>query len=477
MTHRPSQRNRAVVLGASISGLLAARVLADHFDQVTVVERDALPDGAAARKGVAQGRHLHGFLAGGVNAMAELFPGFVAGARARGAEYVDVGRLGDWYVTGVPLRSFDSGLHGLLLSRLALEAYVRELVQARANVSILTQRRAIGLCGDATRVHGVRLLKADGQEEELLRADLLIDASGRGSRSCEWLQELGVAAPPEERVRADLTVTSCTIRRRPEHLQGAPAFIYSPTPPALMSGAALAIEDERYVIAITTYLNARAPKTFAEMIACARALPVRGLDRLLESAELLSEPVQFHDRESRRRRYEALDRFPLGVLIVGDALCSFNPSYGQGMTVAAKQALLLDAWLGGRMPNGPRAFFRAAATLIDVPWSTIVAGDLQWRGVQGERSLRSALLARLFRRLVRASARDAEIARTLLSVTHLVAPPATLFSPRVLLQALRHGGPLPGEAARASESAALHAAWSSRPDSGHWHHSPGAGPS
>jgi 2-polyprenyl-6-methoxyphenol hydroxylase-like FAD-dependent oxidoreductase len=432
----------AIVLGGSITGLLAARVLSDHFGQVTVIERDALPSAPVARKGVPQSRHLHGFLAGGVNALAGLFPGFVVGAVARGARHVDVGRMGTWYIGGVAFVNFDARLHGLLMSRLALEAYVRELVRTRTNVTFSERTRACGLVGSRERVEGVRVSQVEQAEaagETCLHADLVIDASGRGSRATHWLAELGVAQPSEETVRADITTSTCTIRRRPEHLGGAHAFIYSPTPPGLTSGAALAIEDDRYIVAMTSYLDAPAPRTYDEMVSFARALPVRGLDSLLESAEPLSEVVQFHERESRRRRFERMRSFPAGMLVMGDAFASFNPSYGQGITVAAKQAQLLDTWLGGQMRGGARAFFRGAARIVDVPWSTIVSGDLQWPGVRGQRSFAASLLNGLFRRLVRASAHDHDTARALLAVLHLVAPPATLASPALLYRALVHG--------------------------------------
>jgi hypothetical protein len=128
------------------------------------------------------------------------------------------------------------------------------------------------------------------------------------------------------------------------------------------------------------------------------------------------------------------------MLVMGDALCSFNPAYGQGVTVAAKEAQLLDAWLRDDMRGGPHAFFRAAARIVDVPWSTVVHGDLQWPGVRGTRSYGASLMNGLFKRLVRASTRDHGAARALLSVMHLVSPPSTLFSPALLLSALRHGG-------------------------------------
>lgn len=447
-------REHAVVIGGSIAGLLAARVLSDHFGQVTVIERDALPSGPVARKGVPQSRHLHGFLAGGVTALEALFPGFVTGAVQRGGEHVDVGRLGTWYVTGVPLPDFDSGLYGLLMSRLALEAYVRELVRERKNVTFRERMGASGLVGNAQRIEGVlltRLASDTSAREECLRADLVVDASGRGSRMTTWLSSLGVPAPEEEVVRAQMSTSTCTIRRRPEHLGGARAFIYSPTPPGLTSAAALAIEGDRYIVSFSTYLGEPVPKSYEAMIAFARALPVRGLDALLESAEPLSEPVQFQERESRRLRFEAAPTLPGGMLLMGDALCSFNPAYGQGITVAAKEAQFLDTWLRNGMHGGARAFFRAAARIIDVPWSMVVQGDLQWQGVQGKRTFRASFMNRFFKRLVRASLHDPQTARAMLSVMHLAAPPSMLFRLPVIASALKYGSSR--EKARSSRSA------------------------
>lgn len=433
-------RRHAVVLGGSIAGLLAARVLSEHFDKVTLVERDALPSGPEPRKGVPQDRQLHGFLAGGVAALEQLFPGFITRMQQRGAEYIDVARVGFFTIGGVPLPSYDSGVRGLLASRPLLETQVRELVLARDNVTLREGCVAKGLSARGRTVQGVRISPRDSPHvDETLTGDLIVDATGRGSRIMSWLSALSFARPREETVRANLTSATCTIRRRKEHLGGQSGFVLSATPPSLRSGAALAIEGDRYIVSMTTYLGEPAPKTYEEMIAFARTLPVSGLYDLLRDAEPLSEPALFRDRESRRRYCEELHDFPDGLLVLGDALCNFNPLYGQGVTVAAREAQVLDAWLHQGAP--PRAFFRAAARLLDAPWSTIVSGDLQWPGVEGKRTASSRVLNGYMERLMRAAGRDHDTATVLLRVIHLLAPPSTLFAPKLVASALLRGRP------------------------------------
>lgn len=433
-------RRHAIVLGASIAGLLAARVLSDHFEKVSLVERDVLPSGPESRKGVPHDRQLHGFLAGGVAALEQLFPGFIARMRQSGAEYIDVARVGFFTIGGVPLPIYDSGVLGLLASRPLLEAQVRELVLARDNVTLRECCVVRDLCASGHTVHGVRVSpRHQPHLEETLTGDLVVDATGRGSRIMSWLSELSFARPREEIVRANLASATCTIRRRKDHLGGQSGFVISATPPSLRSGAALAIEGDRFIVSLTTYLGEPVPKSYEEMVAFARTLPLSGLYDLLRDAQPLSQPAIFRDRESRRRYFEELRDFPDGLVVVGDAVCNFNPLYGQGVTVAAREAQELDAWL--RRGAAPHAYFRAAARLLESPWLTIVSGDLQWPGVEGRRTASSRVLNGYMERLMRAAGRDHDTATALLRVIHLLAPPSTLFAPKVVASALLRGRP------------------------------------
>lgn len=452
-----SRGKHAVVLGGSMAGLMAARTLSDHFEHVTIVERDDLTDEVKARKGVAQGRHSHGLLAGGLRALEEMFPGFTAGAVARGGMAShDIGDFGAWYVGGVPTLRVKSGVRGLLLSRPALEGYVRELVRDRSNVDIMTGCVARGLLGDRARVTGVVLRDARGADDaRTLEADLVVDATGRGSQLPLWLTQLGAAAPREQCVRADVRYTSCYVRRKPTHLAGDPGLVITPAPPSLRGAAVLAVEGDRYLVTLCGYLGEEGPTDYAGMLEYARVMQPQDLYRLLCDAEPLCAPVQMRDPESRWRRYDRLASFPEGLLVCGDALCSFNPAYAQGMSVAALEARALADCLHTSGARLAARFFQAASQILAAPWSIAVGADFAFEGVTGERPFLTALRNLYLARLHRAAGRDGAVALARLRVTHLLAAPSTLLSPNIMARVLRFGGT--GNAKRlGSPKAAMH---------------------
>lgn len=422
----------AVVLGGSIAGLLAAHVLARHFGHVTLVERDLFPALGEPRKGVPQSRQLHGLLAGGRRALDALFPGFSEGLIARGALDVDVGTCGDFVVEGRALPRHETGLRCLLMSRPLIEGQIRALVLAQPNVSAREQWSAQGLLGDRDAVTGVRLTRVQSTESEALTADLVVDATGRGSRLPDWLLELGAPVPREERVVVNIHYTSCVVRRKPSDLGGDDVCIINPDPSSLRAGAALALEHDRYIVALTGYLDEPAPTNHEDFLAFARSLKVQKLYDMLRLAEPLSEPAKMRFSASQRRRYERLRGMPRGLLVCGDALCSFNAIYGQGMTVAALEARALDACLSAGSARLFERFTHAAAKLVDVPWSIVVGGDYGFEGVAGERTLSIRIMNAFMRRLTAVAAEDPVVSTAFLTVMHLCAPPSRLFAPDVL---------------------------------------------
>jgi 2-polyprenyl-6-methoxyphenol hydroxylase-like FAD-dependent oxidoreductase len=216
--------DRAVVLGASLAGLLAARVLVDAYAHVTVIDRDQLPETSMHRRGIPHGRHVHALLARGQQALEELLPGLTAELVAHGAPAGDVLANARWYLSGHRLRQAHTGLVALCASRPFLEGHVRARVRALPNVEFLDSCDVVGLAAtpDGRRVTGVRMLRrADGSaEEELVGADLVVDATGRGSRTPVWLQALGYARPAEEQVRIGLGYATRTYRLPPDVLGG-----------------------------------------------------------------------------------------------------------------------------------------------------------------------------------------------------------------------------------------------------------------
>jgi 2-polyprenyl-6-methoxyphenol hydroxylase-like FAD-dependent oxidoreductase len=429
----------AVVLGASMAGLLAARVLADAYGQVTVIDRDQLPEASTHRRGVPHGRHAHALLARGQQALEELFPGLTAELIAQGVPTGDLLANGRWYVSGHRLRQAPIGLVTLSASRPLLEGYVRARVRALPNLRFLDSHDIVGLAAtpDGRRVTGVRVLRgADGSAEELLGADLVVDATGRGSRTPIWLQALGYARPETEQVRVGLGYATRTYRLPPDALDGDLAVLDAPTPEHPRGGALLLLEGDRWMVTLAGMLGDHPPTDPDGFLAFARSLRFPDIYQTIRDAEPLDDPVPFRFPASVRHRYERLGRFPDGLVVMGDAVCSFNPIYGQGMSVAALEALTLRRHLERGAEPQPRRFFGDLARVVDVPWDIAVGGDLAVPGVQGRRTLKVRLVNAYIARLHGAAEHDASLAGVFVRVAGLVAPPQSLLRPNVAVRVL-----------------------------------------
>jgi 2-polyprenyl-6-methoxyphenol hydroxylase-like FAD-dependent oxidoreductase len=433
--------NHAVVLGAGMAGLLAARVLADAYDRVTVVERDELRATADPRRGVPQGRHIHGLLGRGQQALDELFGGFTDDLTASGVPTVD--QLGDarLYFSGHRLRQATSGLVVLSASRPCLEAHVRARVRSLPRVTFADQRDVLGLVStpDRDRVIGARLIpRADGGTEETVHADLVVDATGRGSRLPLWLEALGYGRPAEEKVTTRVAYATGVFRLRPGALGHDQAVIAAPTP-AHPRGAGLAvIEGQRHVVTLMGMLGDRPPTDLAGFLDFAKSLQITDVYDAIVDAEPLDELVGFSFPASVRRRYERMRRFPVGLLVIGDGICSLNPIYGQGMSVAAIEALTLRERLECDREPRPRKVLRDFAKAINAPWDMTIGADLAFPGVDGRRNAKARMANAYVPRLHAAAAHDAALATEFLRVAGLLERPEALFRPDVVVRVLKH---------------------------------------
>jgi 2-polyprenyl-6-methoxyphenol hydroxylase-like FAD-dependent oxidoreductase len=435
-------RGHAVVLGASMGGLLAARVLRNHFRQVTVLERDKLPELGESRKGVPQDRHAHALLARGAQVLEGLFPGFIEDMKRLGAQIADVLQDGEFVLDGQRLpRQRDDDMISVLCTRPLLEGYLRQRLFEEGSVRFQQRCEATGLLGDFATVRGVRMRHLDhDSREELLEAELVIDATGRGSRLASWLEALGHPRPAQERIEIGLGYVSALYRRAPGKLRSQLGTLISVAPPGRRSGVAIAVDREHFLVTLAGYLGEWSMADHASMRAFARGLPAPDLAELLDGAEPVSEPVAFKYPHSQRLRYERASGYPAGALAFADALCSFNPVYGQGMTVAALEAELLDRLLArGKSFDLTRAFYREAARVIDGPWAMSTGADLRFADVEGARSLLGNLMNAYFARLVRAARTHPPTARRLLRVLQLVDEPSALLAPPAVVRALFAG--------------------------------------
>jgi 2-polyprenyl-6-methoxyphenol hydroxylase-like FAD-dependent oxidoreductase len=432
--------DRAVVLGASMAGLLAAQVLSDSYGQVTVIDRDELPEASMHRRGVPHGRHLHALAARGQQALEELFCGLTAELVADGVPAGDMLADTRLFLSGHRLRQAPTGLGLLCASRPVLEGRVRARVRALPNVRLVDRCDVVGLATtpDRRRVTGARLLRrADGSAEEVLGAGLVVDATGRGARTPAWLEALGYPRPEREQVRVGLGYATRIYRLPPDALGGDLAILQAATPWHPRAGALQVLEGDRWMVTLAGILGDHPPTDPVGFLDFARSLRFPDIYQAVRDAEPLDDPVAFRFPASVRHRYEKLDRFPDGLLVMGDAVASFNPIYGQGMSVAALEALALRRHLEHGTAPRPRRWFRELARVVDVPWDIAAGGDLVFPGVQGRRTARVRLVSAYLARLHAAAAHDADLAGAFLRVVGLVAPPGSLLRPGVAARVLR----------------------------------------
>lgn len=430
---------RAVVLGGSMAGLLAARVLADTYRDVVVVDRDDLSPGAEARRGVPQGRHVHGLLARGQQILDELFPGFTDEAVAAGIPTGDLGEL-RWYFNGRRLSPATTGLVCVSATRPVLEGRVRERVAALENVTFLDRHDIVGLVTDDARttVTGVRVQGQEpGDGERELQARLVVDTSGRGSRTPLWLEELGYERPEEERIKIDLSYTTRRFRLPDPSVLNGDLSINPVSSPSHRRGAFLSrIEDGLVAVSLTGVLGDSAPAGLEEYLAWTKTLPVSDIYDVLQDAEPVGDGAVFRYPASVRRHYERLRRLPAGLLVMGDAACSFNPVYGQGMTVAALEAKVLAEHLRRGPSPQPPAFQRDISGVIDVPWDFSAGADLGYPEVEGVRNAKVRTGGAYMARLHAAAVHDGRVTGTFMRVAGLVEPPQALMSPRMMYRVL-----------------------------------------
>ena len=426
-----------------MGGLVAARVLTDFYDKVTVVERDVLPHDAANRRGVPQGRHVHALLGRGTAVLNELFPGFADEIVGAGAPSVDYHDLSEIYFSFAGREFIRAGAFlsvppVLIPSRPLLESVVRQRLRAIENITLLEGYDVVELTstGADNRVTGALIRAHNGHGEQVLAADLVTDATGRGSRTPVFLEAFGYDRPVEDTVQVRVCYSSQLLRLPPGTLKEK-MVIVGPVPGRPTGMALFGYENDIWIFTVLGMAGVEPPCELAEMLSFADGLAPAHILAAIGTGEPLAEVCRFRYPESRWRRYDKMRRFPDGLVVLGDAICSFNPAYGQGMTVAALQAQALGDCLREGTTDLARRYFRAAAEPIGVAWQFAVGADLSVPEVEGRRPMALRLSNRYVDRLQIAAETDIAVAEQFIRVVGLLDPPATLLHPKMLLRAAR----------------------------------------
>jgi 2-polyprenyl-6-methoxyphenol hydroxylase-like FAD-dependent oxidoreductase len=436
----------AVVIGGSIGGMLAARALADHFDQVTIVERDIVPEGSENRPGVPQARHLHFLLKRGLMVTEELFPGITADLQEAGGHLLDQGSdFRILYRSGWSPRKA-LGLEFCTFTRPLFEATVRRHMMKHPKIVLRQGVEVAGLELDASRtqVAGVRLRPRRREpgvavEEELMQAELVIDTSGRSSHAPEWLEAAGFEKPEETVVDAFWGYATRIYEPVEEYKkEWKVLFLINRPPYQPRAGIIQPIEGNRWIVTLAGVMHDYPPTDEDSFLQFARSLSSPELYRAIRNAKPLSKIWGYRQTENRLRSFEKA-RMPQGFAALGDSVSAFNPVYGVGMTLTGLEALELRKCLNrghGRLDT--RHFQKQVAKLVAGPWALTTGEDLRWPTTEGGKiTAKVKFMHWYIEQVIRLIPRSEEVFRRFQEVNHMLKSPAALFHPSVLGPVLR----------------------------------------
>lgn len=440
-----------VVVGGSVAGLLAAAAVAPHAGRVIVLDRDPLPAGPATRPSTPHDRHSHGLLASGRQSIEALLPGFTDRVIADGGlSNTDLGRAGRWWIGGGLIADCELGVRGIAASRAEFEHAIRARVREMPVVEIRDATDVRGLQGDRNRVTGVTVRGPDGVDR-VLDADLVVDASGRSGRAGRWLPRIGASAPVEDRIVVGVRYVTIHVPAENDDLAGRSVLIVAATPPVPRGGVAIRQEDGTWTVTLFAYADNAVPVDHDGLVAFASGLACPDLAVLVRDREPVHPAWSYRFPDCRRRRFPGA---PAGYVAIGDAVCSVDPTFGQGMSLAALQAVALRETLDrdGSVARYPAA----AARVVDPVWRLVAGAVGALPGVEVPTTAAGRLIGRYVGRVQRVARHDPTVAVALLRVTALLAPPPSLLAWPVLSRVLRPGAAVATGAAIRTPSGRSH---------------------
>jgi flavin-dependent dehydrogenase len=441
---------RAVVIGGSIAGLTAARVLTNHFDTVTVIERGEFADGIDFPKGSPQASHPHILLLRGQHILEELFPGFGQDLMAGGASKLNFGRDIEMRSPNGWLPHYETDMEATASSRRLLDHTVYERLSENPKVIFKANCQVAAICtdDDNERVIGVQVHnRANGRVEDI-PAELVVDASGRSSKAPEWLRQNGFQPPEEQTVNA-FPGYATRIYEIPEEFADDWKVLYiMPNPPHVTRGAIiLPMEGNRWHVSLIGMNRDYPPTDEAGFLEFARSLVSPKIYDGIKNAKAVTPISGYRRAANRMRRYDRMEKYLEGFLALGDAVYALNPVYGQGMTLAAIASQLLDKNLAEHAEMNPGDDFSGLAQKFQgqlakelvAPWQTATNEDMRWTDTEGKQELDAAskFIGGYFNMVLKTMPHSVKVTNSFYQVQHMIAPPTILMKPDVLLTVLK----------------------------------------
>jgi 2-polyprenyl-6-methoxyphenol hydroxylase-like FAD-dependent oxidoreductase len=435
----------AIVIGGGIAGMIAARVLADHFERVTVLERDTFPLEVDFRDGIPQARHSHILLKRGEIILEQLFPGIVRELELNGAYQINFGKDIRWYSFGRWRPSYETDLATTGCSRPMLDHFIRKRLMTHPNIDVREKCEIAGLETDPDRKHaiGVRYASRNGSiSHNVLTGDLVVDSSGRESQAPNWLEELGYERPRESKVNAFVGYAT-RIYRRPANVDWQVTYMQPIAPILTRGGIITPLEGNRWHVTLIGMNGDYPPINEKGFLEFASSLPSPEIYEALKDAEPITPPIGFRKAENRLNHYETLSRYLENFVLLGDSVYALNPVYGQGMSVAAIGAELLGDCLTRHRETHQNLdglaenFQKQLAEVNAFPWQIATGEDMRWPGTEGGElptDPEALMTANYFGQVIFAATRNPIVLDALYRVQSMIESPAIFFRPEIVIQ-------------------------------------------
>ena len=454
--------SKAIVIGGGIAGLVAARVLCNHFSHVIVVERDVYPDGIGPRNGTPQSNQVHVLLLIGKQILTDLFPGLEGRLLSSGAHKIDLIADAKYHLaTGWSL-TFDSKMTTLACTRQLLEFAIREDLKTNfLSLEFIEKTNVTGLLLDgmdnkSKRVKGIKIVHRGSEiETKNMYAELIVDTSGRNSETPKWLVEMGLDRPKETRInsyigystrRYKIPPSRCAHNSGYQHLSDWKAMIIFTKPPTNpRMGVIYPVEGNNWLVGLLGIGKTYPPVKEPEFMRYVQDLEVRDMYEAIKDAEPTSPIYGYRENGSRKYHYEAMEYWPENFIALGDSVSAFNPLYGQGITVAAIAATILDKSLydlrkTNRMKpklGFSKRFQKRIANANSFPWLLGTSEDFRWPLTEGNKpNLIVRFMQKYSYHVMLLTSESIVATRSFFEMIHVLKSPLVLFHPVIIIRIL-----------------------------------------